>query len=74
MRHCVHTSCAESLSYVEDEWCRVTVPAVIEGGPGRGQGQALAQLVPLPSHVPQLEQHRLHLLAHLVAVQVGGRR
>lgn len=51
-----------------------TVPAVIEGGSRRGESQTFAQLVPLTGHVSELEQDRLHLLVHLVAVHVGRRR
>ena len=53
-----------------------TVPAVVEGGPGRGEGQPLAQVVPLPGHLLQLEQHRLHVLPGVAAVdlRVAGRR
>ena len=38
------------------------LPAVIEGGTGRGEGQALSELVPLTGHLPQLEQHGLQAL------------
>lgn len=50
-----------------------TVPAVIEGGSGRREGQTLTELVPLAGHMSQLEQDRLHLLVHLVAVHLDGR-
>lgn len=31
-------------------------PAVVEGGPGRCQRQALTELIPLPGHLTELEQ------------------
>ena len=53
-----------------------TAPAVVKGGPGRGEGQPLAQVIPLPGHLLQLEQHRLHVLPREDAVdlRVAGRR
>ena len=49
------------------------VPAVVEGGPGRRQRQALAQLVPLPGHLTELEEHGVQVVARRPVVVHGGR-
>lgn len=38
-------------------------PAVVEGGPGRCQRQTLAELVPLPGHLAELEQDCVQVVA-----------
>ena len=52
-------------------------PAVVEGGPGRCQRQALAELVPLPGHLAELEQDGVQVVAGWPVVVDGwgwGRR
>lgn len=40
-----------------------SVPAVVEGGPGRCQRQTLAELVPLPGDLAELEQDSVQVVA-----------
>lgn len=53
---------------------RGSVPAVVEGGPGRCQRQTLAELIPLPGHLAQLEQDSVQAVAGLPVVVDGWGR
>ena len=47
------------------------LPAVVEGGPGRRQRQALAQLVPFPGHLAELEEHGVQVVPRRPVVVHG---
>lgn len=53
---------------------RRSVPAVVEGGPGRCQRQTLAELVPLPGDLAELEQDGVQVVAGRPVVVDGGGR
>lgn len=53
----------------------LSVPAVVEGGAGCCQGQALAELVPLTGHLTQLGQDGVQVVTGWpVVVEGWGRR
>lgn len=47
-------------------------PAVVEGGPGRCQRETLAELIPLPGHLAELEQDGVQVVTGWPVV-VDGR-
>lgn len=53
---------------------RGSVPAVVEGGPGRCQRQTLAELVPLPGDLAELEQDSVQVVAGWPVVVDGWGR
>lgn len=50
------------------------VPAVVEGGPRRCQGQTLPKLIPLPGHLAELQEDGVQVVAGMSVVINGWGR